>query len=122
MLRVFVSRPPPSPNPGLTPAAWLAQPYMAFCEQNWNQARRRERKSVAFSPPSSFQEEDIVVLFGREGWAGRVLSLSGVQVRLVFSTCSRSGPASVPHQAALIASIGQQLAKSCYTRITWRAC
>ena len=48
---------------------------MAFCEQNWNQARCRERKIVAFSLPSSFQEEDIVVLFGREGWAERVPNL-----------------------------------------------
>lgn len=47
-----------------------------------------------------------------------VPDLSGVQVGLGPSPCSPT----VPYQAALIASVGQQLANSSYIRITWRAC
>jgi len=36
--------------------------------------------------------------FGREGWAGSVPNLSGIQMSLGFSSCFWSGPASVPHQ------------------------
>lgn len=47
-----------------------------------------------------------------------VPDLSEVQVGLGLSPCFLA----VPYQAALIASVGQQLANSCYIRIIWRAC
>lgn len=116
--------PPPPHHPRLA-----CTTSITFCktqtsgrgEQSWNQARGRKRKNVCLLPVLQLPGRTRVLL----GWgwgAGGEHSQALGSLELVFPTCSWSGPASVPHQAALIASIGQQLANSCFIRIIQRAC
>lgn len=90
-------------------------------EQSWNQARGRKRKNVCLLPALQLPGRAWVLLGWGSGAGGEGSPQSLRSLELVFPTCFWSGPASVPHQAALIPSIGQQLANSCFIRIIQRA-